>query len=155
LAQDLFSTVMAARPSETPNLKLAVPFFGIKDIEASLRFYVDGLGFAMTRHWAPEERVRWCWLERDGVAVMLQEYWKDGRQGGAPAGVLGEGVRICFVCADAIAVYHEARARGLQPSLPFVGNSLWVVSLVDPDGYRLDFESPTDIAEGSAYSEPA
>jgi hypothetical protein len=30
-----------------------------------------------------------------------------------------------------------------------VGNGLWVVSLTDPDGYRLDFESPTDAPEGT------
>jgi hypothetical protein len=28
------------------NVKQAVPFFRVTDIEASLRFYVDGLGFA-------------------------------------------------------------------------------------------------------------
>jgi hypothetical protein len=46
-------------------------------------------------------------------------------------------------------VYHAALARGLTPSRPFVGNGLWVVSLTDPDGYRLDFESPTDAPEGT------
>ena len=86
---------------------------------------------------------------------MLQEYWKDGRPDGWPAGVLGQGVCICLVCADAIAVYHNAKARGLQPSKPFVGNGLWVTSLADPHGYRLDFESPTDVPEGTVYSEPA
>jgi lactoylglutathione lyase len=29
------------------NVKQAVPFFGVTDMEASLRFYVDGLGFKM------------------------------------------------------------------------------------------------------------
>lgn len=133
----------------------AVPFFGVTDIEASLRFYVDGLGFSMTQKWVPEERVRWCWLARGGAAVMLQEYWKDEEPGGAPAGPLGQGVTICFICTDAIAVYHEAIARGLAASKPFVGNRLWVTSLTDPDGYRLDFESPTDVAEGTVYSDPA
>jgi lactoylglutathione lyase len=155
LAQTLFDDVMAVRPTDAPNIRQAVPFFGVKDIEASLRFYVDGLGFTMTRCWKPEGRVRWCWLELDRVAVMLQEYWKDNRPGGGPDGVLGQGVCICLVCADAIAVYHSAKARGLQPSTPFVGNGLWVTSLVDPDGYRLDFESPTDVPEDTVYAEPA
>jgi hypothetical protein len=39
---------MAAESTVTPNVKQAVPFFMVTDIEASLRFYVDGLGFAMT-----------------------------------------------------------------------------------------------------------
>lgn len=155
MTQTLFDSAMLLRPTDIPNVRQAVPFFGVKDIDASLRFYVDGLGFTVTRHWDPEGRMRWCWLELDRVAVMLQEYWKDGRPGGWPAGVLGEGVCICLMCADAIAVYHNAKARGLQPSQPFVGNGLWVTSLVDPDGYRLDFESPTDVPEGTVYAEPA
>ena len=32
----------------TPNVKQAVPFFMVTNIEASLRFYVDGLGFTVT-----------------------------------------------------------------------------------------------------------
>ena len=134
------------------NVRQAVPFFGVTDIDASLRFYVDGLGFVQTKQWVPEGRIRWCWLELGAAAVMLQEYWKDGRPGGWPAGRLGQGVSICFMCADAIAIYHETKARGLEPSTPFVGNNLWVTSLTDPDGYRLDFESPTDVPEGTVYS---
>ena len=60
---------------------------------------------------------------------------------------------MCSMCADAIAVYHEARARGLDATRPFVGNNLWVTSFTDPDGYRLDFESPTDVPEGTVYTD--
>ena len=70
---------MDSTSTPAPNVKQAVPFFGVTDIEASLRFYVDGLGFTMTRQWAPAGRIRWCWLEIGAAAVMLQEYWKDGR----------------------------------------------------------------------------
>jgi hypothetical protein len=49
-------------------------------------------------------------------------------------------------------VHHEALARGLEASRPFVGNGLWVTSLTDPDGYRLEFESPADVPEGTEYS---
>jgi len=62
---------------------------------------------------------------------------------------------ICFMCADAISVYHHAREKGLDASRPVVGNSLWVTALVDPDGYRLEFESPTDVPEETVYSDPA
>lgn len=141
--------------ANTSNVRQAVPFFGITNIEASIRFYVDGLGFKLTRHWAPEGRIRWCWLEHGDAALMLQEYWKDGRPGGAPAGPLGQGVSICFMCADAISVYQAAIARGLTPARPFVGNKLWVTSLTDPDGYHLDFESPTDVPEDTVYTDPA
>ena len=154
-SKSLFEMAMGLKATEAPNVRQAVPFFNVKDIEASLRFYVDGLGFTITRHWNPEGRIRWCWLELGHAAIMLQEYWQDGRPGGWPVGVFGQGVSICFVCGDAIAVYHEANARGLNVSTPFVGNNLWVTSLVDPDGYRLEFESPTDVPEDTVYSEQA
>jgi len=152
-AKSVHESAMALKPGDTPNIRLAVPFFGVTDIDASLRFYVDGLGFTMTRHWAPDGRIRWCWLELGGSAVMLQEYWRDGKPGGAPAGPLGQGVSICFMCADATAIYHEAITQGLAASMPFVSNQLWLTSLVDPDGYRLEFESPTDVPEGTRYAQ--
>ena len=31
----------------------------IKDMDRSLRFYVDGLGFVMTRKWIDEGKLRW------------------------------------------------------------------------------------------------
>src|SRR4051812_37742246 len=104
------------------NVRQAVPFFNVTDMEASLRFYVDGLGFRITNQWTPDGRIRWCRLELDAVAVMLQEYWNDGKHGaGAPTGKRGEGASVCFMCADAIAIYHDAKTRGLAPRTPFVG----------------------------------
>jgi len=55
------------------------------------------------------------------------------------------------MCEDAIALYHEFRSRNVKVSRPFVGNGLWVTSVTDPDGYRLEFESPTDVAEDTEY----
>ncbi len=153
-SKTLFDVAMGLQLSDAPNVRQAVPFFNVKDIEASLRFYVGGLGFTITRHWEPGGRIRWCWLELGQVAIMLQEYWKDGRPGGWPTGPLGQGVSICFMCADAITMYHDSRARELKPARPFVGNNLWVTSFTDPDGYRLDFESPTDVPEETVYSDP-
>jgi lactoylglutathione lyase len=135
-----------------PNVKQAVPFFNVTDIEASLRFYVDGLGCVLANQWVPEGRVRWCELQLGEAALMLQEYWRDGRPAGAPDGPLGRGVSVCFMCADAIAIYHDLVSRGIAAQRPFVGNGLWVTSVRDPDGYHLDFESPTDVPEETVYS---
>jgi hypothetical protein len=68
-------------------------------------------------------------------------------------GSKGAGVAICLQCVDALALYHEFLSRGLTPKEPFVGNHLWDVSLNDPDGYSLHFESPTDVPEETIYSE--
>ena len=37
---------MAASRTNRANLNQAVPFLGVTDMERSLRFYLDGLGFA-------------------------------------------------------------------------------------------------------------
>lgn len=51
------------------NVRQAVPFFAVSSMETSLRYYLDGLGFAMTLKWIDEGRLRWCWLERGGVLL--------------------------------------------------------------------------------------
>jgi catechol 2,3-dioxygenase-like lactoylglutathione lyase family enzyme len=127
-------------------------------MEASLRFYVEGLGFEMTRWWIPDQaddhyehdgRIRWCWLQRGGAALMLQEFLPERR----PAETLGAGTSVCFMCGDALALYREFKSRGIKTGKPFVGNRLWVVPLTDPDGYRLEFSSPTDAPEESELDE--
>jgi len=135
------------------NVRQAVPFFTVHDMTASLRFYVDGLGFTMTHHWSPEGSIRWCWLELGGAAVMLQEFWKEGPHRNVPDDKLGVGMTICFICEDALALYRQFRSRGLDPKRPFVGNNMWVTSVADPDGYQLYFESPTDTPEETEYTE--
>ncbi len=130
-----------------PNVTEAVPFFNVTDMQASLRFYIDGLGFRLVNRWAPEGSIRWCWLTIGTASLMLQEY----RPGKLPTSKLGEGVSVCFQCQDSLALYHEFLARSLSPRRPFVGNGLWVVSISDPDGYALFFNSPTDAPEESLY----
>ena len=69
------------------NVQQAVPFFGVSNMETSLRFYIDGLGFTMKNKWIDEGKLRWCWLEIDKAALMLQEYRLEGKR--------GIGVSIC------------------------------------------------------------
>lgn len=132
-----------------PNIKQAVPFFTIHDMEGSLKFYVDGLSFEMKNKWTPRGTIEWCWLQREGAAIMLQEY----RHAKNIIGKLGEGVSIWFQCEDSLKLYHEFLSKGLRPEEPFVGNGLWDVKIIDPDGYILHFESPTDVPEETKYSE--
>ena len=145
---------MNTKVKSEPNVQQAVPFFAVSDIEASVRYYVDGLGFEMTMKWIDEGKLRWCWLQRGGAALMLQEFRKEGHGAWVPEGKLGEGVSICFICRDALAIYREVTSRGIQASRPFVSNGMWNSGLSDPDGYRIEFESYTDVPEGTAYSEP-
>jgi catechol 2,3-dioxygenase-like lactoylglutathione lyase family enzyme len=134
-----------------PNVQEAVPFFRVADIQASVRFYVDGLGCTMTHQWTPKGRLQWCRLQLGNAALMLQEKRPPWDDPGKPSGKLGDGVSIPFMCRDAVAIYRELKSRGLNASRPFVGNGLWVTLISDPDGYKLEFESPTDAPEESVY----
>jgi lactoylglutathione lyase len=139
------------------NVKQAVPFFGVTNMESSLRFYVDGLGFTIKHKWVPdaaennpEGKIRWCWLQHGDAAIMLQEF----TPGKKPKEALGTGASVCFMCEDALALYREFKSRGIKTrKRPFVGNRLWVVPITDPDGYRLEFESPADAPEESELEE--
>ena len=73
------------------NVQQAVPFFRVSNIEASLRYYVDGLGFEMTKKWIDEGKLRWCWLQHGNAALMLQEFRKEGRNAWMPEGKAGRG----------------------------------------------------------------
>jgi catechol 2,3-dioxygenase-like lactoylglutathione lyase family enzyme len=135
------------------NVQQVVPFLSVSDMERSYRYYVDGLGFHLKYQWVADGKLRWCWLVLGGAALMLQEFSSGGSHAWNPKGTLGEGVSLWFICEDAIAVYDELRSRGIEASEPQVGNSMWVTSLSDPDGYCVNFESPTDTPEETKLSE--
>lgn len=130
------------------NVKQAVPFFMVADMNDSLDFYVKGLGFTIKNQWEPRGTIEWCWLQFDNASIMLQEYREN-----VPTEKRGVGVSINFICEDALQIYTDVIARGLSPAEPFVGNNYWVVGLIDTDGYNIFFESPTDVPEETMYSD--
>jgi catechol 2,3-dioxygenase-like lactoylglutathione lyase family enzyme len=129
-----------------------VPFFWVHDLDASRRFYVDGLRFQVTRQWIHEGKIRWCWLELGGVSLMLQEFWREGHHRNLPEVPVGVGVSVAFICVDALAIYRDVVGRGIEATRPTVSNGMWVTHVTDPDGYRLFFESPTDAPEDTILS---
>ena len=138
------------RPPAGPNVTQTVPLLCVKDMTTALEFYVEGLGFTVKNQWTPEhpERIQWCWLQLGSAALMLQEINAEHSMSGAERGV---GITVYFMCTDALAIYRDALTKGLAAKQPFVGNTLWVVSFTDPDGYHVAFESPTDVAEDTQY----
>lgn len=78
----------------------------------------------------------------------------EGHDSWKPAGaIVGEGVSLVFIRADAVAICRDVTPRGIQASEPQVGNGMWVTSLSDPGGYRIDFESETDTPEETMLSQ--
>src|SRR5215470_18901176 len=112
---------MSSGSSSNGNVKQVVPFLRVSDMERSVHFYVEGLGFTMRNRWVVEEKLRWCRLELGGAALMLQEFRKEGHDSWVPSCKVGEGVSINFVCEDAIAIYKDLVSKNLEASKPFVG----------------------------------
>jgi hypothetical protein len=84
---------------------------------------------------------------------MLQVAMPKTREQLAAKGKLGNGVGFYFQCTDAIAMYKLAKERGIADKEPQVGNFNWEVFLHDPDGYKINFCSPTDLPEETLLSE--
>ncbi len=145
---------MSTNTAPPDNVTAVVPLLMVTSMERSLAFYIEGLGFTIQNRWIPDGRLRWCWMSLGGAALMLQEAVESTRQKLAADGRLGNGVGLNFQCSDALAIYHEAAARGICALRePQVGNFAWEVSFADPDGYKINFSSPTDVPEETLLSE--
>jgi lactoylglutathione lyase len=130
------------------NVTAVVPLLMVTNMERSLAFYVDGLGFTIQNRWVPDGRLRRCWMSLGGAALMLQEASDSSRKKMTAAGVLGNGVSLNVSCGDAIAIYRDAATRDIHTLRePQVGNLSWEVVFADPDGYSIHFSSPTDLPE--------
>jgi lactoylglutathione lyase len=131
-----------------PNVTAVVPLLRVTNMERSLIFYIDGLGFAIQNRWVPDGRLRWCRLSLGFAALMLQEAVNANRE--KP----GTGAALYFQCTDALAIYRDAAARGIQALRePQVGNFAWEVFFADPDGYKINFSSPSDLPEETLLSD--
>ncbi|HZR57485.1 MAG TPA: VOC family protein [Terriglobales bacterium] len=144
---------MSEDSQNTSNVKQVVPFLRVSSMEQSVRYYIDGLGFTMKNKWVVDGKLRWCWLTLGGASLMLQEFPKEGHDSWVPDGKVGAGISLCFQCEDAVAIYREVLSRSIKASEPQVGNGMWATFLSDPDGYRIEFESLTDVPEDTKLSE--
>ena len=116
------------------------PLLAVQDINRSVEFYQDRLGFTVVGKAESDGKMFWCRLERGGSSIMLQQAEdEDG-----PAEDRGRGISFYFICDDADAMYADLLSRGLQlrpPSLAYYGMKQLFVP--EPDGYSICFESPT------------
>jgi predicted enzyme related to lactoylglutathione lyase len=117
------------------------PLLDVSDINRSVAFYRDQLGFAIVADDAePGGQMGWCRLVRSGASIMLQG---PAEQSEVRSELRGRGVCFYFVCDDADAMYRELSSRGMQleaPKIAYYG--MKQLYLADPDGYAICFESP-------------
>lgn len=119
----------------------ARPVLHVSDVDASIRFYVERLGF--TSPWRHDEvgRVVVAQVDRQGCALILSSHWPDK---------VGKG--LIFVSLDVepdtrdaqIAALDALRAELAAKSVA-VGDATWgyrVLVVEDPDGNQLYFNYP-------------
>jgi catechol 2,3-dioxygenase-like lactoylglutathione lyase family enzyme len=121
------------------------PLLQVFDMQRSLRFYGDVLGFEVTRSSAPNDD--WALLERDDAALMLNTaYEADSRPAAPdPARIAAHvDAALFFGCPDVDGAYEQLRARGIDAEAPKVQSyGMKQLYLKDPDGYQLCLQWPT------------
>lgn len=124
-----------------------VPELNVDDLERSLAFYVDLLGFHV-RYQRPEDR--FAYLERDGAELMMEETFGPGRRW-HPAPLehpYGRGINFQIETTNVTALYARLSQAGCSFILDLEekwyrvdarneGQRQFVV--IDPDGYLLRF----------------
>ncbi len=118
------------------------PLFNVADVEASLAFWRDALGFEVTQRYEWEGRLAFAAMRSGETEIML-----NGRGGDAAARLARphytEAV-FYFRVDDVRGLHRDLRSKGLDPSeVETQEYGLDEMTLRDPDGYELAFTSPT------------
>ena len=122
-----------------------VPELCCTDIERSLSFYTEILGFSVA-YARPEER--FAYLDREGAQIMIEQSTERAFVAGELVHPFGRGVNFQIEVADVAALYATVEAAGSQIYLSLedawyrrdellLGNRQFIVQ--DPDGYLLRF----------------
>ena len=122
--------------TETLRLRSLSPALTVDDVEASLAWYRDVIGFHVQETWEHEGRVGGAALIAGlGPLFLVQDDWAKGRER-----VKGVGVRIHMTTAnnvDELAAAIEERGGTLDSPPEETPWGARAFSLVDPDGYKI------------------
>lgn len=128
------------RAPETFRARSASAAFTVDDLQASLAWYHDVVGFTIGETWEHEGEVRGASLVAGAVELYLaQDDWAKGRQRRK-----GEGFRLHLATAQdvdelAAAIKERGGTLDSEPNdLPWGGRAF---SLSDPDGFKLTISS--------------
>jgi len=145
---------MADEPLETPagerrhsdpeslRLRSLSPALTADDLEASVRFYVDALGFTVHERWEEEGKLLGVMLVAGACHFGLsQDDWGKGRDRQK-----GVGFRIFAETAqDLDAIAARLREHGVEPDGP--KTEPWgqrALTATDPDGFKITLTAVTE-----------
>jgi catechol 2,3-dioxygenase-like lactoylglutathione lyase family enzyme len=119
----------------------------VVDVEASLRFYVDRLGFTSPWRYDEDGRAHVAQVDRQGCALILADSWPEKVGKGLIFISLNVEPATPEAAAAALdALRAELEARGISVKEGSWGYRLLVVH--DPDGNQLFFNYPRETASG-------
>jgi catechol 2,3-dioxygenase-like lactoylglutathione lyase family enzyme len=125
----------------------ARPVLHVTDVEASLRFYVDRLGFTSPWRYEEDGRAGVAQAERQGCALILADSWPEK----VGKGLIFISVNVEQETREAeIAALDALRAELEAKGVP-VKEGLWGYRLLvvdDPDGNQIFFNYPNGTASG-------
>ena len=123
----------------------ARPVLHVTDVEASLRFYVDQLGFTSPWHFDDKGTTFVAQVDRQGCALILANQWPEKIGKGLmfiSLNVEPETPEATVAALDALRA--ELESRGVPVKDGSWGYRLLVVD--DPDGNQLFFNYPNETA---------
>jgi catechol 2,3-dioxygenase-like lactoylglutathione lyase family enzyme len=127
----------------------ARPVFHVTDVEASLRFYVDRLGFTIPWRFDDDGKAYVAQVDRQGCSIILAKRWPDKVGKGLifiSLNVEPETREAATAALDALRA--ELESRGAPVKDGSWGYRLLVVD--DPDGNQLFFNYPNETASSGS-----
>jgi catechol 2,3-dioxygenase-like lactoylglutathione lyase family enzyme len=122
------------------------PILTVNDLEASVAFYRDTLGFTEGERWEDNGQLMGVELVAGQVSFMLtQDDWKKGRDRDK-----GQGVRIYCTTSQSIdALADRIKAKGGRLSHePRDEEGVRALALEDPDSYKITISTPPKKKKG-------
>jgi catechol 2,3-dioxygenase-like lactoylglutathione lyase family enzyme len=131
---------MSVREGPTGNLVSISPFFIVKDLQASIAFYLERLGFQLDFQGPPDD-VYYAGVRRDGAGIMLKTIVPDVLP--CPNHTRHPWARwdAYIYTLDPDTLFDEFRQRGVPfvKELSFIDEGLWGFEITDADGYVIAF----------------
>jgi len=124
------------RSPETLRLRRVTPAFTVTDVDTSLSFYRDVLGFVVDEIWEHEGHRVGAALVAGSVTLLLSQ--DDGEKGGERT--KGQGFRLHLSTAqdiDRLASLVVARGGTLQDGPVDMPWGARAFTVLDPDGFKL------------------
>jgi catechol 2,3-dioxygenase-like lactoylglutathione lyase family enzyme len=120
------------------NLASIRPSFIVKDLQASISYYCERLGFQLDFQ-GPDDGPFWAGVSRDGIGIMLKAVGSDvlpipnhTRHEWGPSDA-----DIYSMDPDALFDEFSRRGASFAKKLSFIEEGLWGFAVTDADGYVL------------------